>query len=77
MTPEEYLSPALWPLTSQPGLDIESQLQLDAVNYDEWQTARRNGEPHDEHERAVGRELEAKNAARGGVLRALQQMAAT
>lgn len=76
MTPDEYASPQLWPLTSQPGLDIESQLQLDSLNYDEWLTAKRNGEPHDERERAVGRELEAKHAARGAVLRQLQQAAA-
>ncbi len=75
MTPDEYCAQELWPLTTQPGLDIESQLQLDAVNYDEWQTAKRNGEPHDDRERAVGRELEAKNAARGAVLRSLQQQA--
>ncbi len=73
MTPEEYASPHLFPLTTQEGLDLSGQLQLDAVNYDEYVSARRRREALDERERAVGRELETKHAARASVLRAAQQ----
>lgn len=74
MTPDEYLDPRSWPLTGQQGLGIEEQLQLDALNFDEYSAAKRGGEQMDERERAIGRELEAKHAVRGGVIRQLQQM---
>ena len=68
MTAAEYLDSKLFPLTTQEGLTLEQQTQLDAVNYDEYATAVANRERLDDRERAVGRELEAKHAARANVL---------
>lgn len=68
MTLQEYMSPTYFPLTTQPGLDPLQQIRLDAANYDEFAEAERNHHPLDEHQRAVGRELEAKKSARAHVL---------
>lgn len=73
MTPEDYLSEVHFPLTTQPGLGAEEQLQIDAINYDEWRQARRQGEQLSPEERAVGRELEVKAAARDAVVRQLRE----
>lgn len=72
MTAAEYCDPRLFPLTSQQGLDLEEQIKIDAINYDEYQKAERNYEQLSDHERAVGRELEAKAAARAAVMRERQ-----
>lgn len=72
MTVHEYMSPQLFPLTTQPGLTLEQQMTLDAVNYDEYEESRTAYDRLSDHERAVGRELEAKNAARDSVLRQVQ-----
>ncbi len=76
MTPADYLNPHLFPLSTQEGLSLEQQLQLDAVNYDEYAKTIENREQLDGRERAIGRELEAKHAARANVLqqaKAVQQ----
>ncbi len=73
MTIQEYLSPQYFPLTTQAGLAPLDQLQLDALNYDEYAAAQRKREPLDDRERAVGRELETKHAARDSVLRQIQE----
>ena len=72
MTVQEYMNPQMFPLTSQEGLTPEKQIQLDSLNFDEYQKAKRAHEPMNEHERRVGYELECKHAVRGSVLRALQ-----
>lgn len=74
MTIAEYLSEHLFPLSAQPGLTLEQQLAVDAVNFDEHEEARRNHEQMTDHERAVGRELEAKHAARANVIRQAQAL---
>ena len=72
MTAAEYLSEHLFPLTHQQGLTLEQQLALDATNYDEYEAALKNHRQLNEHERAVGFELEAKHVARGNVMRQIQ-----
>lgn len=68
MTVAEYLSAHLFPLTSQPGLRLEQQMRVDAANYDDYMRAVRTGSHLTDEERAIGRELEAKHAARGSVM---------
>lgn len=72
MTAKEYCDSQLFPLSTQEGLSLEQQLALDAVNYDEYQKAEQHYEQLSDHERAVGRELAAKAAARGSVMREKQ-----
>lgn len=72
MTIAEYMNPDLFVLTSQPGLNLDSQMEIDALNYDEYEKDRRAHVQMDDRQRAVGRELEAKHAARGSVLRQSQ-----
>ena len=71
MTAADYSSPQLFPLTTQPGLDIRAQMQIDSVNFDEYDAAMKRHEQLTDEERAVGRELEAKRASRESVLREL------
>jgi hypothetical protein len=35
LTPDEYLSPDRFPLTSCPGLSLDQQMLIDAIQYDE------------------------------------------
>lgn len=72
MTIMEYRDEGLFPHTTQPGLSLDQQMAVDAQNYDEYEESRRNHEPMTDHERAVGRELESKHAARASVLRQAQ-----
>jgi len=73
MTAAEYLSESYFPLSTQPGLEFEDQAALDAANYDEYTAAAARHEQMTDRERQVGRELEAKHAARGSVIRSLKE----
>jgi hypothetical protein len=75
MTLAEYMSPEFFPLTTQAGLTPEQQVRLDTVNIDEYQEAVNNHHPLDDRQRAVGRELETKRAARLSVLAELAAVA--
>lgn len=72
MTITEYMNPDLFSLTSQPGLTLDQQMQLDSANYDEYAAACKNHEQLTEEERRIGYELEAKHAAKANVLQQLQ-----
>jgi hypothetical protein len=43
LTPDEYLCPDRFPLTTHPGLSLDQQMLLDAVQYDEIQEKQESG----------------------------------
>lgn len=72
VTLQEYMSPAVFPLTTQPGLAPEDQMFIDAVNHDELNEIADLGRPLSAYQRAMLAEYNAKLAARP----ALQQQLA-
>ena len=68
MTLAEYMSPKLFPLTTQPGLTPRMQFMIDAVNYDQLREYLATGvTPTEEQWIRLG-ELEEKEQARPTLL---------
>jgi hypothetical protein len=68
MTPEEYLSPILFPLSTVPGLALREQIERDIRVYEDYLLAEHYGTPMTDHGRAVGREVAAKRRGLRDVL---------
>lgn len=68
MTLSDYLDPARFPRTTQPGLSPRDQMHLDAVNYDDLAADRAAGRnPTHPDDVATAAELDAKRAAQSEV----------
>lgn len=70
MTPQEYVDPRLFPLTTQPGLRVDQQMLLDAVNYDDVRDALKVRALTPEELR-IAEELRVKHAHRAEVKKQL------
>ncbi len=68
MTPAEYMDPARFPRTTQPGLSLRNQMLIDAVNYDDVAEARELGTPIAPEHLATVKELEEKYAVQAQVI---------
>lgn len=68
LTLEEYLSPKMFPLTTQAGLTPSQQLLIDAYNFDEMAEALTMGAILTPEKESVLNELRVKHASRGHVL---------
>lgn len=63
MTKSEYLDAIRFPLSTQAGLGLESQMMIDAVNYDALAEVYQAGTPLTPRQQAKFKELERKLAA--------------
>jgi hypothetical protein len=68
MTPQEYLHPARFPGTTQPGLSLKDQMMIDALNHGDMLEHREQGQPIAPEHQATVNELEEKYAVCGQVL---------
>jgi hypothetical protein len=73
MTIADYLNPEYFPLTTQPGLNIEQQMLIDSANYDELMEAEQAGALLTPEEEEISRELKAKHAAMPNVTAEMNQ----
>ncbi|HEX3151375.1 MAG TPA: hypothetical protein VHR66_25070 [Gemmataceae bacterium] len=60
MTSQEYVDLNLFSVTTQPGLNLLQQLQIDAFNFDQMNEAREEQRPFDTEQEAAWLEFEAK-----------------
>jgi hypothetical protein len=56
----DYLDSKRFPLSSQPGLTLQQQRMIDAVNLDDLRRMQEEGRPMSEEQRAIYLELQAK-----------------
>ncbi|HVK16027.1 MAG TPA: hypothetical protein VM533_03700 [Fimbriiglobus sp.] len=68
MTLAEYMSPKLFPLTTQPGLTPRMQFMIDAVNYDQLREYLATGVTPTEEQWIRLSELEDKARARPALM---------
>lgn len=62
MTAQEYMDFARFPLTTQPGLDLDRQMMVDMVNLDELNEAVQNNATLTVEEQQIAQELNQKRA---------------
>lgn len=60
MTAEQYMDKERFPLSTADGASLEEQLQIDAINWDDLERAKKDGIKLDKHKRAILKELRYK-----------------
>jgi hypothetical protein len=73
MTPQDYMNPVRFPLTSQEDLSLTDQLQIDAFNLDQGREAMKNGWQVPEADLPLLAELEEKGRHAADVIRQAQE----